>query len=145
MKNKSISKMRRQMSANYCPEKAERTALRAKKLLTIAIVLALSICLLASTAFAGDEDIKEDITAGLGQVYTIITGIVIPVAAVCLGVSAYNVFTGGERGMETAKRLALYTLAGVAIVYLAPVVVLQVGSWFQGTSESARGQVFNTN
>lgn len=105
------------------------------KSITLALVLVL--CMTVVMAADGTSGAIEDgVKAGLASVYGIIKAITIPVAAVSLAFCAFQIFTGGERGMEVAKKTALYTVIAVGIVYLAPVVVEQVGSWFANRSST---------
>lgn len=108
--------------------------------LVVAILAAPFLTAFATGGDAG-EAIQDGVKKGLGSVYTIITAIVVPVAAVCLAVCAFKIFTGGERGMQEAKMIAIYTVIGIAIVYLAPVIVEQVSSWFSSYSENT--SIFN--
>ena len=59
---------------------------------------------LYSTAFATDA-IATGIASGMQQFYSLIRMISIPVAAVAVGAAAFQIFTGGEKGMEKAKKL----------------------------------------
>ncbi len=118
----------------------------------IVLMLILTTMLLTTFAFAVDgEDasqatqasgsgtaatIEQGVKTGMGKVYGIITAIAVPIAAVCLGVGAFQFFFGGERGVEKAKKICLYTLGGVALVYLAPVVVSEIASWFSSTGDA---------
>lgn len=90
----------------------------------------------ASDSSAAAATIEQGVKTGMGKVYGIITAIVVPIAAVCLGVGAFQFFFGGERGVEKAKKICLYTLGGVALVYLAPVVVSEIASWFSSTGDA---------
>lgn len=118
----------------------------------IVLMLILTTMLLTTFAFAVDgEDasqatqasgsgtaatIEQGVKTGMGKVYGIITAIAVPIAAVCLGFGAFQFFFGGERGVEKAKKICLYTLGGVALVYLAPVVVSEIASWFSSTGDA---------
>lgn len=121
--------------------------------LAIVLMLILTTMLLTTFAFAADgEDasqatqasdisaaattIEQGVKTGMGKVYGIITVIVAPIAAVCLGAGAFQFFFRGERGVEKAKSIWLYTVIGVALVYLAPVVVAEIASWFSSTGDA---------
>ncbi|MGM9554805.1 MAG: TrbC/VirB2 family protein [Faecousia sp.] len=116
-----------------------------------AIVLMLVVLTMLMTTFAFAEDapqatqpggggtattIEEGVKTGMGKVYGIITAVVVPIAVVCLGVGAFQFFFGGERGVEKAKKICLYTLGGVALVYLAPLIVTEVASWFSSNGDA---------
>ena len=116
----------------------------------IVLMLVVLTMLMTTFAFAAEEatqatqpgeggtatTIEEGVKTGMGKVYGIITAVVIPVAVVCLGVGAFQFFFGGERGVEKAKKICLYTLGGVALVYLAPLIVTEVASWFSSNGDA---------
>ena len=123
------------------------TSKKVRKALTLVLTLTLvfaMMCVVAGASGAAASGIESGVKQGLGQIYRILTSIVVPVAVVCLAFAAYQVFTGGERGMESAKKIILYTVIGVGIVYLAPLIIQEVGGWFSTTSESSRADVFGT-
>lgn len=105
------------------------TAKTRKIALGLAMALMISVTLVSSLAFA-TNNISDNIFKGLDEVYGILWKIALPIAAVCLAFCAFKIWAGGERGMETAKRTALYTLIAMAIVFLAPVIVKTVAGWF---------------
>lgn len=111
--------------------------LNIKRVASVLMICCILSMLFATAVFATDgtaETISGSITSGMEKVYSIITAIVVPVAIICAAVAAFQIFLGGEKGMEKAKRIIIYTLLGVAIVYLAPLIVREVGSWFKGYS-----------
>ena len=101
-----------------------------KIVLGLAMALMVSVTLVSSLAFATTSSISDNIFSGLSEVYNILWKIALPIAGVCLAFCAFKIWAGGERGMETAKRTALYTLIALAIVFLAPIIVKPVGGWF---------------
>lgn len=118
---------------------------------TIVLTLVLLTMMMTTFAFAAEEEaaqatqasesgtattIEQGVKTGMGKVYGIITAVVVPIAVICLGVGAFQFFFGGERGVEKAKKVALYTLGGVALVYLAPLIVTEVASWFSSNGDS---------
>lgn len=119
---------------------AKRANRAARIILTVMITAMLCsvFAFATTTTLTGETEaaggIEAGVKQGLSAVYTTITSIVLPIAAVCLAFAGFKIFAGGEKGMESAKKIILYTLIAVAIVYLAPVIVLNVGNWFQDYS-----------
>lgn len=110
------------------------TAKTRKIALGLAMALMISVTLVSSIAFATTgNNISDNIFSGLSEVYSILWKIALPIAGVCLAFCAFKIWAGGERGMETAKRTALYTLIAMAIVFLAPVIVKTVAGWFNSS------------
>ena len=108
--------------------------------------VAMMLSLLMTTAFAtqtGDAAgaIEQGMKSGLKEVYTILTAVAVPIAVICIGFCAVKIFMGGEKGMEQAKKLAIYTAVGLAVVYLAPAIVTQVAGWFSDNN-TAVDEVF---
>lgn len=116
-----------------------KTARTLKTVMSV-IVVAMMIFSLAITAFAAPDTtsaIENGIKDGMKQIYNIITSIVIPVAVVVVAFCAFKIFTGGEKGMEQAKKTLLITVVAIAIVYLAPFLVQQVSGWFNSDQATA--------
>lgn len=116
-------------------------------MLILAIAVMLSATMTLSVAFAGGADagggsdgsgttsnISDGIFSGLEGVYSIINSIALPIAGLCLAFCAFKIWMGGERGMETAKRVGIYTIIALALVYLAPTIVKAVSTWFSGNT-----------
>lgn len=97
----------------------------------------------ATEAVAGDtggsgdtaKTIEQGVKTGMSKVYGIVTAIVVPIAVVCVAIAAFQFFMGGEKGMEKAKKIILYTLLGVAVAYLAPLIVNEVSTWFSSQGD----------
>ncbi len=110
--------------------------------LILALAFLLSVALSMSVVFAtgaeegssgtSTDSVTTGIFSGLQNVYSIINTIALPIAGLMLAFCAFKIWMGGERGMETAKRVGVYTLIALALVYLAPVIVKAVGGWFGG-------------
>ena len=122
-----------------------------RRAFAIILMLVVLTMMMTAVAFAEGEEatkateagesgtastIEQGVKTGMGKVYGIITAVVVPVAVVCLGVGAFQFFFGGERGVEKAKKICLYTLGGVALVYLAPLIVTEVASWFSSNGDA---------
>lgn len=111
----------------------------------VAFMIATLFMLMVTMGFAADEGdvqgaIQQGVTEGMSQLYDIMLAILLPVAVVLFAWNAFKVFFGGEKGMESAKKNMLIIVAIVALVYLAPLVVTQIASWFNGQGD---GGVFD--
>lgn len=104
-----------------------------RRVMFVLVAAVLLFALILQPAFAGSGDtigtIEDGVRKGLGEVYKIMSAIVIPIACLAFGFAAFKIFTGGEKGMQTAKMTILYTIIGLVIVYAAPVVIQQVSDW----------------
>lgn len=120
--------------------KSKNLSFPLRRAFAIVLMLIVLTMLLTTVAFATEDGtastIEQGVKTGMGKVYGIITAVVVPVAVVCLGVGAFQFFFGGERGVEKAKKICLYTLGGVALVYLAPLIVTEVASWFSSNGDA---------
>lgn len=95
------------------------------------------LAMMCCTALAAPDSIEGKIATGMESIYKIITGIVVPIAIVALAFAAFQFFMGGEKGMEKAKKCALYTIIGIGVVYLAPFLVSTVAGWFTGGNDDS--------
>lgn len=77
--------------------------------------------------------IQDGIKNGTGQLWNIMTAIVLPIGAVAFAWNAFKMLFGGQKGMEEAKRNMLIIVVVVALVWLAPTIIQQVNSWFNTT------------
>lgn len=111
---------------------------KTKKILLIAIVAMCALLVFVNVAYAtGDpsEAIQDGVKDGTRQIYIIMTAIIAPIACIAFAWCGYQALLGGQRGMEEAKRFALKIVIGIAIIYLAPLIVQQVGSWFSNVGD----------
>lgn len=112
---------------------------RALRLTMVALLIVASSF---SFVFAGPGDeIETAVKAGLKEIYTVITAIVVPVAVICAALAGYKFFVGGEKGAAQAKQILIYLAIGVAVVYLAPVVINGVRGIVEGYGTNTN--VFN--
>ncbi len=74
--------------------------------------------------------IKTSVAGAYGAMKTI--GVVVAAVGVCL--SAFFLFTGGDKGMEKAKKTLLYTVLGCGILFLAVPIVNFMSGLFSGQS-----------
>jgi len=94
--------------------------------------------MLTESVFATDGvtgTIEAGIANGMQDLYNLLKTIAIPIAVVCVVMCAFYIFTGGEKGMEKAKKIGLYTIIGIAVVFLGPILVTTVKSWFSSVSD----------
>lgn len=109
-----------------------------QRLVHIAGTTLIILMLVMSVAFAApttSDAIQNGIKDGTSQLYSIMTAVVIPIAAVFFAWNAFKALFGGERGMEQAKKNMLTIVVVLALVYLAPVIIQQVSGWFSSTSD----------
>lgn len=71
-----------------------------------------------------NQKLVNSIYDGLSKVYSIMAKIVLPIAGVCIAASAFTIWLGGEKGIEKAKRVLLFTVMGIAIVFIAPAIIV---------------------
>ena len=101
---------------------------------------ALALSAHADWSATATDGVSTGITSGMEQVFNVMKTIAVPIAAVCLAICGFYIFAGGEKGMEKAKKIGLYTAIGVAIVFLGPLIIETVAGWF---SDVGTGNVFN--
>ena len=87
-----------------------------------------------SCAFASGNAIQNGIKSGAQQLYSVMTAVILPIGAICFAWNAFKALFGGERGMEQAKKNMLTIVIVLALVYLAPVIITQIGGWFSPSS-----------
>lgn len=80
------------------------------------------------------DQIASQINGGLKKVYSIITAIVLPIAAIALAICGFKLIFGDQRSAEAAKNAIIKIIIGIAIVYLAPFLIETVSGWFQSTN-----------
>ncbi len=122
--NESVIKAQTQVSTSLIK--------RGVRIFSFAAILTL---MFVSVAFADNtsEAIQDGITDGSKQLYNIMTAVVLPIAAVFFAWNAFKALFGGERGMESAKKNMLTIVIVIALVYLAPLVITQISSWFSSS------------
>lgn len=106
-------------------------------------MIAMVFMLLLSTVLAapgGIANIEGGIKAGTRQIYSIMTAVIVPIAVVFFVWAAFKMLFGGERGMEQAKKSIFTIVFVLALVWLAPLLVTEVSSWFSSTGDQG---VFN--
>ena len=110
------------------------------RIATCVVIVALMVVLMTVTAFADPSDaIVTGVTTGTKAIYTIITAIVAPIAAIVLSATALKALIGDARDIEAMKKKVFLIVIVVAVIWLAPLIIEQVGGWF---SSSNTGSVF---
>lgn len=123
------------------PTKFQRyTLIAGMGLIVLLSLISIAFAAPAASTSVGTA-IQDGVKDGTASLYSIMTAIVLPIAAVSLAWNGFKVIFGGERGMETAKKNMLTLVLVLALVYLAPLLIEQVGGWFKGASDSS--DVFN--
>lgn len=111
---------------------------KARKVTSIALVLVL---VLASTALCFADGattaIESGVKEGLQSIYKLLIAIALPIAAIALAVAGFNFFMGGERGADKARKIIIYTVIGVVVVFVAPLLIEAVQSWFGKMSDTS--------
>ena len=110
------------------------------RIATCVFIVALMMVLMTVTAFADPSDaIVTGVKTGTKAIYTIITAIVAPIAAIVLSATALKALIGDARDIEAMKKKVFLIVIVVAVIWLAPLIIEQVGGWF---SSSNTGSVF---
>ena len=107
-------------------------------------VLALTFTLsMGVSAFAAGDisAISAAIANGMSSFYGVLKAVTVPIAAVAAVAAVFQIFTGGEKGMEKAKKIIIYTAIGVAIAYIGPLLIKTVAGWFDTVGD---GGAFTT-
>ena len=113
------------------PVKAKRV-LRIASFVAVLATMLLSVVTAAGSS-AGDQ-IEDGIKTGAERVWGIVIAVVLPLGAVAIAVCFLWVLFDGERGMEKGKKYRIRVLIVVAVVFLAPLILQQVGGWFKDSS-----------
>lgn len=117
-----------------------------KKLKPIVCFLIL-ICVVFSTtttvAYADGDDLSQTITtplkSGLGQVYKLLTAIILPIAVIVIAICAIQMIWGSTRSGEVARSTLIRVVIALAIIYLAPLLVRTISGWFSSYANNTQG------
>ena len=96
-------------------------------------VAAYSILSSVMTAYAAGTAgaIEEGVKSGLKEVYNILTAIILPIGVVALGVCAVKIVWGNQKSAEEGKSALVRIVIGLALIFIAPLLVEQIAGWFQ--------------
>lgn len=112
-------------------------SIRVRRLLALALVICLMAVLLvapaADTATAFST-IGDKLTGLFKAGYNLILKLTLPAAVVVLSWAAIQMFLGGQRNMEEAKKKCFVVVGVVLIVWTAPVIVKELADAFSGNT-----------
>lgn len=118
---------------------SDRFTVLRRMLLFAVIALAIyfimpDLALAASKGSGAGGAIEKGVEDGAGAIWKVLTAVVLPIAAVLFAWNVFRAIFGGERGMESAKRNIFIIVVVIALVFLAPIIIDQVGGWFKGSA-----------
>ena len=93
------------------------------------------------TAWA--NGLTDGIVEAARTLYSILRTVAIPAAAIALAFAGYMIFTQGEDGMEHAKKVILWILIGVMVIFLGPVAIDAAKQAFDPSGGSSLPSGFN--
>lgn len=109
-----------------------------EKLRKISLTLFVAAANVVPVFCEGDSTgISEGIYSGLEQVYNILTAVILPIGVIALAVCAIKMIWGNERSAEAGKSALIRIVIALALIFLAPLLVKTVASWFKGKSSFA--------
>lgn len=86
-------------------------------------------------AMAGGDNLVTQMQTAMDNVYGIMKGVGIVVAAIGVAMSAFQLFLGGDKGMEKAKKTIIYTAVGCGILFLAVPITKAIADMFSGSND----------
>lgn len=90
-----------------------------------------------AVAYAETDAFAEAvITNGLGQIYSILSAVILPIGAIALAVCALKMVYGDEKSTENAKGALVRIIIAVILIYLAPLIINTVVGLFRGRQVS---------
>lgn len=88
---------------------------------------------MATGETTGGEGLVTQMQKAMDNVYGIMKGVGIVVAAIGVAMSAFQLFLGGDKGMEKAKKTIIYTAVGCGILFLAVPITSAIANMFSGS------------
>lgn len=79
-----------------------------------------------------DMTLVTNMQNAMDNVYGVMKGVGIVVAAIGIAMSAFQLFMGGDKGMEKAKKTIIYTAVGCGILFLAVPITKAITGMFDG-------------
>lgn len=99
-------------------------------------------CLAVSTSVVpamatgpSNQNLVTQMQEAMDKVYGIMKGVGIVVAAIGVAMSAFQLFLGGDKGMEKAKKTIIYTAVGCGILFLAVPITSAIANMFSGSND----------
>ena len=113
----------------------------AMKFLIMVVCFVFMFALFAVPSFADDlseskSDIEQGITKGLDSAYDIIKGVAGPIGAIAMVVCGAKMLWGNQKSAEEAKSAMIRIVIAMAIIFLGPIIIGSVSSWFKGKNIS---------
>lgn len=104
----------------------------------------LGACLAATAAIrpafaANSNGVVTGLQTAMNNVYGTMKSIGIIVGAGGIALSAFYLFTGGDKGMEKAKKTILYTIIGCGILFLAVPIMNVISGMFSSSGSDFNG------
>ena len=110
-----------------------RVSFRVDSLFGMSTSSMIAVAGMVSRVFA---DVGESIASGLGSAWALMKTIGLPIAGIAAVMCAFYIFTGGEKGMEKAKKIGLYLVIGLAVLYLGPWLIETASGWFSESGDA---------
>lgn len=82
-----------------------------------------------------NQNLVTQMQQAMDKVYGIMKGVGIVVAAIGVAMSAFQLFLGGDKGMEKAKKTIIYTAVGCGILFLAVPITSAIANMFSGSND----------
>lgn len=106
--------------------------------LIVSVGMAVNTGMAFATANTNAEQATTTINTAIeglsNQVYKVLKNAIMPVAGLGLAVAGFKLVFGGQRGMDSAWKIALICIAAIAVVFLAPLLIKAFGGWFVDSS-----------
>ena len=95
-------------------------------------------CLAVSVAVtpAMAKGLVDQMQTAMDNIYKIMKGVGVVVAAIGVAMSAFQLFLGGDKGMEKAKKTIIYTAVGCGILFLAVPITSAIVSMFDNVGDT---------
>lgn len=112
---------------------------RTAVVMCLLVVMICGMMVTACATPAAASGIESGIKNGMKEAFTLIRNIVTPIAAVAFAIYGLSMLFGGQKGMESGKKGMLICALAIAAVWLAPLAVEAIQSWFKSVGT---GSVF---
>ena len=113
---------------------------RVQKILSLmiccAFVLAFALSINMGVAYCTDpakeatSTINDAISDASDNIYGVLKHAIMPLAGLGFAIAAFRLIFGGERGMQSAFKIALLCCGAIAMVFLSPLLIKAFGGWF---------------
>lgn len=107
-----------------------------KRMMRIISLVLMMVMLFTSAAFASGsnttEEFEEGVKEGLGGLYGLMRSGAVWIAIIAVGFAGLALIMSGQNGYDKAKQTIGKVIIGIALVFLAGVIVTQISGWFDG-------------